>query len=95
LVPKLVASFDLFYVRIKDTITSLSSNTIINDCAFTGDAALCGLIHRGATGSLWFNISNFVNAQNVNIGKISTRGLDIASRCSERSRRPVGRQQYR
>jgi iron complex outermembrane receptor protein len=79
-VPNLVASFDVFYIKIKDTITSLSSNTIINDCALTGDATLCSLIHRGPTGSLWFNITNFVNAQNVNIGKISTKGMDIASR---------------
>jgi outer membrane receptor protein involved in Fe transport len=77
--PNLVTSFDLFYVKIKDTITSLSSNTIISDCALTGDATLCGLIHRGPTGSLWFNITNFVNAQNVNIGKISTKGMDITS----------------
>jgi iron complex outermembrane receptor protein len=78
-VPNLVASFDVFYIKIKNTITSLSSNTVITNCALTGDPTLCGLIHRGNTGSLWFNVSNFVNAQNVNIGAVSTKGLDFTS----------------
>jgi iron complex outermembrane receptor protein len=79
IVPNLVASFDVFYIKVKETITSLSSNTIINDCALSGDPALCGLIHRGPSGSLWFNTANFVTATNENIGKISTRGLDVTS----------------
>jgi outer membrane receptor protein involved in Fe transport len=78
-VPNLVASIDAFYIKIKNTITELSSNTVINDCALTGDATLCGLIHRGPTGSLWFNPSNFVNAQYQNIGTVSTKGLDFTS----------------
>jgi iron complex outermembrane recepter protein len=79
MVPNLVASFDLYYISIRNTITALSSNTIINDCALSGDPTLCGLIHRGGTGSLWFQTTNFVNAQTVNIGKVSTKGLDITS----------------
>ncbi len=80
IIPNLIASIDVFYIKIKNTITSLSSNTIINDCALTGDATLCGQIHRGAgTGSLWFNTTNFVTATNVNIGKLSTRGVDLSS----------------
>jgi outer membrane receptor protein involved in Fe transport len=80
IIPNLVASIDVFYIKIRNTITSLSSNTIINDCALSGDATLCGLIHRGAgTGSLWFNTTNFVTATNLNIGKVSTRGLDLSS----------------
>jgi len=54
MVPNLIASIDVYYIKIRDTITSLSSNTVINDCALTGDATLCGLIHRGPAGDLWF-----------------------------------------
>jgi len=79
MVPNLVTSIDVFYIKVKNTITSLSSNTIINNCATTGDPTLCGLIHRGATGSLWFNTANFVTATQVNIGQVSTRGLDLTS----------------
>jgi outer membrane receptor protein involved in Fe transport len=79
MVPNLVTSIDVYYIKIRDTITSLSSNTVINDCALTGSAALCGLIHRGPAGDLWFNTGNFVTATYVNIGKLSTRGLDLSS----------------
>jgi len=48
MVPNLIASIDVYYIKIRDTITSLSSNTVINDCALTGDATLCGLIHADA-----------------------------------------------
>jgi iron complex outermembrane receptor protein len=77
----LVTSLDFYYIKISDTIESLSSNTIINNCGLTGNAALCGLIHRGAgTGSLWFNTTNFVTASEENIGTVSTKGIDLASR---------------
>jgi outer membrane receptor protein involved in Fe transport len=79
IIPNFVTSVDVFYIKIKNQVTSLSSNTIITDCALTGDATLCGLIHRGAAGDLWFNTSNFVTATNVNIGKLSTRGMDVSS----------------
>jgi outer membrane receptor protein involved in Fe transport len=77
-IPNLVASLDFYSIKIKQTITSLSSNTIINDCALTGDAALCALIHRGPTGSLWLSTANFVTATNLNIGTVSTKGIDLA-----------------
>ena len=79
-IPGLVASIDAFDIKIKKTITSLSSNTVINNCALTGSATLCGLIHRGATdGSLWFNSAEFVQANFVNIGTNSTKGADLAA----------------
>jgi iron complex outermembrane receptor protein len=80
-VPGLVASLDFYYIKIADTIESLSSNTIVNNCGLTGNAALCGLIHRGpGTGSLWFNNNDFVTATEENIGTVSTKGIDLASR---------------
>jgi iron complex outermembrane receptor protein len=82
-VPSLVTSVDYYRIVIKNTITSLTSNTVVNNCGITGSAALCGLIHRGpGTGSLWFNNTNFVNTQEVNIGHVSTQGLDLASHYS-------------
>jgi iron complex outermembrane receptor protein len=79
IIPNLVASVDYFDIKIKKTITSLSSNTIINNCALTGDAALCSLIHRGPTGSLWLSTSNYVQATFLNIGEVATKGLDVAT----------------
>jgi iron complex outermembrane receptor protein len=80
-VPNLVTSLDFYYIRIKNTIESLTSNTITNNC---GENSIgCDLIHRGAgTGSLWFNNNDFVTATEQNIGTISTKGIDLASHYS-------------
>jgi iron complex outermembrane receptor protein len=78
--PNFVASIDYYDIKIQNTITSLTTNTIINNCGASGLASLCSLIHRGAgTGSLWFNTTNFVNADFVNIGTVTTKGVDVSS----------------
>jgi outer membrane receptor protein involved in Fe transport len=81
LVPNLVASLDFYYIRIKNTIEALSSNTILNNCGLNSIG--CDLIHRGpGTGSLWFNNSDFLTQTEQNIGTISTKGIDLASHYS-------------
>jgi len=78
--PNFVASVDYYSIKIQNTITSLTSNTIVNNCAASGLASLCGLIHRGAgTGSLWFNTTDYVNADEVNIGTVTTKGVDVTA----------------
>ena len=79
-VPNLAVSIDYFNIKIKQTITSLSSNTIISDCANTGDPTLCGLIHRGPLGTLWVDNNEFVTATFQNIGQIATKGTDLVAR---------------
>ena len=80
-VPNLLATLDFYYIRIQDTIVSLTSNTIVNNCGQNGIG--CDLIHRGpGTGSLWFNNNDFVTATEQNIGTISTKGIDLTSRYS-------------
>jgi iron complex outermembrane receptor protein len=80
MLPNFVASIDYYDIKISNTITSLSSNTVINNCGLTGDANLCKLINRGTgTGSLWFNNSDFVVTNNTNIGTVTTKGVDVAS----------------
>jgi outer membrane receptor protein involved in Fe transport len=79
-VPGLIVSVDYYRIVIKNTIESLTSNTVVNNCGLTGDPTLCGLIHRGTgTGSLWFNQSNYINTNEVNIGTVSTKGIDLSS----------------
>jgi iron complex outermembrane receptor protein len=79
-IPGLVASIDAFDIKVKQTIISLTSNTVINNCALTGSAALCSLIHRGAgTGSLWFDTTDFVAANFQNIGQLATKGADLGA----------------
>jgi outer membrane receptor protein involved in Fe transport len=78
--PGFSATIDAFSIKITNTITSLSSDIIMNNCATTGDPSLCGLIHRGPSGSLWLTTANFVQATNLNIGTVSTKGFDVADR---------------
>jgi iron complex outermembrane recepter protein len=74
-------SLDYYDIKINDTIANLTSNTVLTNCANTGDPQLCGLIHRDPnTGSLWFNNNDFVNTNSVNIGTIVTKGYDLAAR---------------
>jgi iron complex outermembrane recepter protein len=76
----LVASVDAYYIRVRNAIQVLSSNTVINDCGTTGLASICSLIHRGAgTGSLWFNNNDTIDDTEQNIGTLSTKGIDLAS----------------
>ena len=85
--PALSVSVDYYDIKIQDTITSLTSNTVIQNCALTGDAQLCGLIHRGAgTESLWFNNDDYVDVQKVNIGTVATKGIDLAAHYTQ----PIG-----
>jgi iron complex outermembrane receptor protein len=76
-ISNLVLSVDAFSIKIKDTISSLPPDIILNNCAFTGDAKLCGLIHRGKSGSLWLTTADYVQANNVNIKQVSTKGIDV------------------
>ncbi len=74
-------SLDYYDIKIDDTIASLTSNTVLTNCANTGDPQLCGLIHRDPnTGSLWFNNNDYVDTDEVNIGTITTKGYDLAAR---------------
>ena len=77
----LVMSVDGYYIRVRDAIQVLSSNTVTNTCGITGMTNICDLIHRGAgTGSLWFNNTNTIDDTEQNIGTLSTKGIDVAAR---------------
>jgi iron complex outermembrane receptor protein len=76
-VPNLVVSVDYYNIKIKDTIQTLTTNTVLANCANTGQASLCNLIHRGADGSLWTDVTDFVDTTEQNIGTVKTSGFDL------------------
>jgi len=76
-VRNLVVSVDYYNIKIKDTIQTLTTNTVIANCANTGQASLCGLIHRGADGSLWTDPTDYVDTTEQNIGTVKTAGVDL------------------
>jgi outer membrane receptor protein involved in Fe transport len=80
--PKFSGSIDYYEIHIKNAIEDLSSTQIISACGETGAASSCDLIHRGANGSLWLAPSEYVELGEVNIGQISTRGIDLVAQYS-------------
>jgi outer membrane receptor protein involved in Fe transport len=74
-----VMSVDYWNISIKDTITTLPSTVVLQECA-TGNGSTCDLIHRGPNGSLWTATpQDFVSTNYQNIGKVSTKGIDVES----------------
>jgi iron complex outermembrane recepter protein len=74
-----VMSVDYWSISIDNTITTLPSTVVLQECA-TGNGSTCDLIHRGANGSLWTNTpGDFVETNFQNIGKVSTKGIDVES----------------
>ncbi len=73
--------FDYYNIEIDEAIGSLGFDDIVQQCATTGDPALCGLIFRDRFGSLWNNPSvatgAYVLTTNQNIGAFEAEGVDF------------------
>ncbi len=86
LTPRKLAGFsttlDYYDIKIDQTIGSLGANDIQNQCAATGNALLCGLIHRDRFGSLWLTNDAYTITTNQNVGKLGSRGMDITGNYS-------------
>jgi outer membrane receptor protein involved in Fe transport len=70
-VPGLRASVDFYKIDIKDAISTLQPQTIVNLC-YQGDTALCSLLTRNAAGTI-----TAVNLTNINIAQLSETGVDV------------------
>jgi iron complex outermembrane recepter protein len=80
--PNLSVSVDYFDIKIKDVINDIGENTILNECAETGNPVFCNLIHRSpGTGSLWLSntgpSAGYVTDIEQNLGSLSTKGVDV------------------
>jgi outer membrane receptor protein involved in Fe transport len=75
--PTLSISVDYFDIKIKDRISGIGADTIINQCIATGDPFLCGKIHRDAGGTLWRSPNGFIEDTTVNTGSLATKGVDV------------------
>ena len=79
----LQASLDYYDIKIKDTISTIGAQTVLDFCGLTGDAALCSLVHRNAVTGDLFRGSNPTSGQVVNLtnnfGEVHFRGLDLSA----------------
>jgi len=70
-------SVDYFDIKVKDFISGIGADTIINRCVNTLDPFFCGLVNRDAQGSIWLSNQGFVTDTTLNTGSLSTTGFDI------------------
>lgn len=78
-VKNLSVAVDYFNIKIKDTISSISPSTILDQCLQTGDSQFCGLVQRDQAGTLFLLPTGRIVATNQNIGTTKTSGLDISA----------------
>jgi iron complex outermembrane recepter protein len=71
------AALDYFDIKISNTIGDLTFDDIVNNCAKTGNPAVCRLIHRDRVGTLWLYRDGYVLNTNQNIGKRRSEGIDV------------------
>jgi iron complex outermembrane receptor protein len=75
--PSFYASFDYYDIRITGAIEAQSGDSVILNCALTGNAQDCADIHRNANGSLWLTTDGFVVTGSQNTGVLETKGVDV------------------
>jgi len=84
-IPGLALSADYFDISIKELIGVLPFQQILSNCATTGNALTCGLIHRqSGSGVLWGPNTAFVVTTNINVGGLRTKGIDLNGSYSHR-----------
>lgn len=65
-------SADWWRIDLEDTITTVSAQTVMNQCYANSASAFCALIHRNGNGTI-----NYIAEPTVNLGKLWARGIDF------------------
>ncbi|RAK65409.1 TonB-dependent receptor [Phenylobacterium kunshanense] len=75
--PGFNVSVDYFDIKVKDFISGIGADTIINRCVDTLDPTFCSLVNRDANGSIWLDPTGYVIDTTLNTGSLSTTGFDF------------------
>ena len=70
-------SADYFDIKVKDYISGIGADVIINRCVNTANPFFCNLVRRDAQGSLWLSTNGFVTDTTLNTGALRTKGVDF------------------
>lgn len=70
----LSVSVDSWRINLQDTISTVSAQTVLNQCYANAASAFCALIHRNGNGTI-----NYVAEPTVNLGKLWAAGTDFAA----------------
>lgn len=69
------ATIDWWDINLKNAISTIGAQAIVDSCVASGDPVFCSRIHRDPNGSLWLT-NGYVDDRLVNLGGIRTRGID-------------------
>jgi len=75
--PGLNVSVDWFDIKVKDYISGIGADLIINNCIETLDPFYCGLVNRDAQGSIFLSPQGYVVDTTLNTGSLRTSGVDF------------------
>jgi iron complex outermembrane receptor protein len=83
--PAFSATVDYYDIRVTGAIETQSPEAVILGCALGGSATSpdCLAIHRGPTGSLWLNDTDYVSTLQENSGVRENKGVDVKVHYSE------------
>ena len=71
-------TIDYFDIDVKDYISNIGANTIINGCVNGTNPSFCSLVHRDSIGSLRSNTGYVVDTV-LNQGGLHTNGVDLSA----------------
>ena len=69
------ATVDWWDIRLKDAISKIGAQVIVDSCIASGDPIFCNRIHRAENGSLWQS-NGYVDDRLANLGSLKVRGID-------------------
>lgn len=72
-------TIDYYDIEVKDVVGTVPPDTTLTQCASTGDPLFCSKIHRDSRGTLWLTPQAFIEANNANLARIRTKGIDIGA----------------
>ncbi len=77
-IPGLSLSVDYFSIDVEDFVGTVPPELALDSCVNDNEAFFCNLINRDSAGTLWLiEGEGFIQATNINTGRLSTTGVDI------------------
>ncbi|WP_329742861.1 TonB-dependent receptor plug domain-containing protein [Dyella sp. A6] len=73
------SSLDFWHIYLYNMLTNLAGQTVLDSCYANASSPYCSYIHRYASTSTNAGDINYINAPVVNLGNLSTTGIDFTS----------------
>ncbi|RDI98552.1 TonB-dependent receptor [Dyella solisilvae] len=72
-------SVDLWRITLSNMLTTIQAQTVLNECFANDSSPYCGFINRYNSASSLAGGINYVNTPVVNLGNLSTSGVDFTA----------------